>query len=74
MRKVFLCGLLAVTVAACGEVPIDSMTRSGWDAPASMPPAGYTRDTWVDARGCVYFSTATGWVPHIGGNLKQVCR
>ena len=74
MRKLFLFGVLAVTVAGCSDLPIDGLTRAGWDNPASMPPAGYTRDTWVDARGCVYFSTATGWVPHVGGNLKQVCR
>lgn len=74
MNKMVLFGVIAATLSACSEVPIDGLTRGGWDEPVSMPPTGYARDTWVDARGCVYFSTATGWVPQVGGNLKQVCR
>lgn len=74
MKKTVLLGMLVATVAGCSDIPIDGLTRAGWDDPISMPPMGYVGDTWVDARGCVYFSTASGWVPHVGGNLKQVCR
>lgn len=74
MRKVVLSSLILVAVAGCSDLPVDSLSRSGWDGPSSMPPIGYPKDTWVDEKGCVYFSTASGWVPQIGGNLKQVCR
>ncbi len=74
MKKMALFGIIAATLSACSDLPVDGLTRSGWDGPASMPPMGYSSDTWVDQRGCVYFSTASGWVPHVGGNLKQVCR
>jgi len=74
MNKMVLLGVIVATVSACSDVPIDGLTRAGWDDPVSMPPVGYSRDTWVDANGCVYFSTVSGWVPHVGGNLKQVCR
>ncbi len=74
MRKVVLTGVLAVMVAGCSEVPVDGLSRAGWDDPASLPPIGYKNDTWVDAKGCVFFATGSGWVPHVGGNLKQVCR
>jgi len=74
MKKMVLLVAVAATIAGCSDVPIDGLTRAGWDGPTSMPPLGYALDTWVDERGCVYFATQTGWVPHIGGNLKQVCR
>ncbi len=74
MRKYIVLAVLAATVAGCSDIPIDGLSRSGWNDPISMPPAGYTKDTWVDARGCVFFATQAGWVPHVGGNLKQVCR
>lgn len=74
MRKIVLSGLILVAVAGCTDIPIDGLSRAGWDEPSSMPPIGYPNDTWVDAKGCKFISTATGWVPQIGGNLKQVCR
>lgn len=74
MRKLVLAGTILTMIAGCSDLPIDGLSRSGWDGPASMPPIGYNSDTWVDARGCVFFATASGWVPHVGGNLRQVCR
>ena len=74
MRSVVMSGVLAVLVAGCSEVPIDGLARAGWDDPVTMPPVGYSGDTWVDARGCIFFATGTGWVPYVGGNLKQVCK
>jgi len=73
MRKVILSCVVAVIVAGCSDIPIDGLSRSGWSGPASMPPSGYTKSTWVDSRGCVFFATGQGWVPHVGGGLKQVC-
>lgn len=74
MRKYLVLGLLAATVAGCAEMPIDGLSRSGWDQPSTMPPANYTKDMWVDSRGCVFFATRSGWAPFVGKNLKQVCR
>lgn len=74
MRKIMALGMLSVALTACSELPIDSLSRSGWDAPTSLPPAGYDHHTWVDQRGCVFFKTGTGWVPHVGAKLKQVCK
>ncbi len=74
MRKLVLSGVVLTLIAGCSDLPIDGLSRSGWDGPASMPPVGYSGDTWVDNRGCVYFATASGWVPHVGRNLRQVCR
>lgn len=73
MKKLSLL-LAALVVAGCSDMPIDGISRSGWDGPASYPPAGYSKDVWVDARGCVFFATGQGWVPHIGAGLKQVCK
>ncbi len=77
MKKIALFCLAAV-VAGCSDMPVDGLSRSGWDAPTSMPPANYTGDTWIDARGCVYFATGNaanrGWVPYVGKGLKQVCK
>lgn len=77
MKKFALIGIAAV-VAACSDVPIDGMSRSGWDDPVTLPPANYAKDVWVDARGCVFFATGTpsnrGWAPYVGVGLKQVCR
>ena len=76
MKKIAMVCVLGV-VAGCGEMPIDGVSRAGWDDPVNYPPANYTKDTWVDARGCVFFATGTasnrGWVPYIGASLKQVC-
>lgn len=78
MRSIALGVLAAVTLSACGDIPIDGMSRSGWTEPSSMPPAGYSGDTWVDDRGCVYVAAgragARTWVPMIGGGVQQVCR
>ena len=77
MKKLSLL-LAALVVAGCADMPIDGMSRAGWDDPVNYPPAGYTKDVWVDARGCVFFATGTpgnrGWAPYVGAGLKQVCR
>jgi len=71
-----MCSL--VVVAGCSALPIDGMSRAGWDGPANLPPVGYAKETWVDARGCVFFATGStsnrGWAPYIGSGLNQVCK
>lgn len=76
--KLVFCVMAAVLVAGCTELPIDGMSRAAWDDPVNYPPAGYSKDVWVDARGCVFFATGygsnRGWAPYVGSSLKQVCK
>jgi len=74
MRKIGLTAVVLATLAGCSDMPVDGLSRSGWDTPTTMPPVGYTKSSWVDAKGCVFFATGSGWVPQIGANLRQVCR
>ena len=73
-RQVILALALA---AATGAQPATAQIGGEWEAPANLPPDGFTGVQFVDDRGCVFVRAGmkgdTQWIPRVTRSRQQVC-
>ena len=74
LSKVFSIAIIT-TILSVTEVAAQSLAQLG--GPSNPPPAGFTGQQFVDARGCVFLRAGYGktinWVPRIDRNRKPLC-
>ena len=74
LSKVFAGAILA-TVFSATIIPAQSIAQLG--GPSNYPPAGFTGQQFVDARGCVFlragFGHTVNWVPRVSRDHKPIC-
>lgn len=66
---------LAISAVVAGTAA-SAYTLAQASRPKEYPPSSYTKDVYVDSRGCVYvranIGTAVNWVPRLAGDRKTV--
>lgn len=67
---------LAALVLVAGFAAGGALAAEG-DAPAELPPAGFSGNQYVDSKGCVFLRAGLGdtttWVARLGRDRKPVC-
>ncbi len=75
MRFLASAGALALVAASWGTAAA-ALTLAQAASPAERPPSGYSKDVYVDSRGCVYVRASIGstvnWVPRLTRDRKTV--
>lgn len=75
MRFVAPMGVLAFAIASLGTAA-EAYTLDQAAQPAELPPAGYSKDVYVDSRGCAYVRASIGstvnWVPRLARDRETV--
>ena len=68
-------GAILATALSASITGAQSIAQLG--GPANLPPAGFTGQQFVDARGCVFlkagFGNGTNWVPRVDRTHKPLC-
>ena len=68
-------GAMLATALSATIAGAQSIAQLG--GPANLPPAGFTGQQFIDARGCVFlkagFGNGTNWVPRVDRTHKPLC-